>query len=163
MEPVILTIAEVCPFKRKPKNPKTGKKQLGCANCGKPKAHRDHMGTPPSFNLLYGSRQAYHAAKDLWQELFVDLLEESELPKGLGSVSVEGHIIFSARGRGSKLGDSGNFRVIPEKALGDALQQTGHLDDDGWDRYDFGRLTRGTGSHGSTTLVLFPSAERLLG
>jgi hypothetical protein len=52
----------------------------------------------------------------------------------------------------------GNYRVLLEKALGDALKVGGWLDDDDWSRYEFGGLAyayeRGVSR---TRLIIFPS------
>lgn len=127
----------------------------GCAVCGKAKTHYSHHGYPPSLNALGdGNRFAYRAMKETWEERLAELLGDSELPTGLGRVTVEGVITVPDR----KRRDQGNHRFLLEKALGDALVAGGWLDDDDWARYEFGGLQmvyeRGTAA---MRLFVFPS------
>lgn len=71
-----------------------------------------------------------------WQEWLTAALLVEKVPKGLGSVRVQGELRFKQRRRR----DEGNFRVILEKALGDALVSGGWLGDDTSDLYRFDRL-----------------------
>jgi hypothetical protein len=61
---------------------------------------------------------------------------EREVPRGLQSVRAKVTIRFKQRRRR----DEGNFRVILEKALGDALVEGGWLPDDTSDLYRFGQV-----------------------
>jgi hypothetical protein len=149
LEPVELEIVRQCHFKAK------GEGKRGCGRCGAPKWDVTHIGAPPSINLLgSGNPQAYQGMKARWQALLSDHLRASGLPTGLERVLVEGQITFPDRGRR----DQGNYRVLLEKALGDALKVGGWLDDDDWSRYEFGGLAyayeRGVSR---TRLIIFPS------
>lgn len=147
-QPVYLELTRACAFKKRPNDPSTGKKRMGCDRCGMPKGHRDHMGQPPSFNPIVsgqgsGNAMVYQGQKKLWQSALTDLLQESGLPRGLTRVMAEGEAVFPDRRRR----DQGNFRVMLEKALGDALVSGfgevpgGWLPDDSWDHFEFGNLT----------------------
>lgn len=177
-QPVELVITQACHFKAKPcatcglprsnalhrkKNAEEGKpycdfkRKLGCARCGLAKKHRDHMGAPPSLNVLgSGDQRAYIGMKDQWQEALTELLEASGLPRGLGRVTVEGEVTFPDRREDR---DQGNFRVVLEKALGDALERGGWIERDDWTRYEFGGLAcRHERGVSRTRLILFPAA-----
>lgn len=98
-------------------------------------------GTPPSFNAIgYRSHWAVgRRHKQQWQQFLSIALMEQRVPRGLKAVSVTAEIRFKQRRRR----DEGNFRVILEKAFGDALVEGGWLPDDTGDEYHFGavRLT----------------------
>jgi hypothetical protein len=96
-------------------------------------------GSPPSFNAIgYRSHWAVgQRAKKQWQEWLSIALMEQGVPRGLESVRATATIRFKQRRRR----DSGNFRVILEKALGDALVEGGWLADDTASQYGFGDLT----------------------
>lgn len=131
----------------------------GCGICGRAKTHPDHHGAPPSMNTLgSGNQFAYQAAKKLWQQRLIVLLEASELPRPLGRVMVEGRVCFPDRIRR----DQGNHRFFLEKALGDALTEGGWLADDDWTRYSFGDLAA-TYEKGEswTRLIVFPTAAEV--
>jgi hypothetical protein len=153
LEPVFIEHVRVCHFKRKPDE--GGHRRLGCARCGKAKADRDHMGQPPSVNPLgSGDMRAYQAQKQQWESLLSDLLAASDLPKGLAHVLVEGEATFPTRAPR----DQGNHRFMLEKALGDALERGGWIENDDWSRYEFGNLTASYEKGVSATrLVLFPT------
>jgi hypothetical protein len=100
-------------------------------------------GTPPSFNAIgYRSHWAVgQRHKKLWQEWISIALMEQAVPRGLtppglSKVSATATLRFGQRRRR----DEGNFRVIIEKALGDALVQGGWLADDTAEQYRFGAL-----------------------
>jgi hypothetical protein len=157
LEPVELDVLRRCHFKRKPTHPRTGARQLGCATCGLPKLHADHMGQPPSVNVFgSGDRMAFYTVKKAWQELLTGLLEASALPKGLSYVLVEGEVTFPRRAS-SRGPDQGNFRGPLEKILGDVLEAGGWLASDNWESYEFGglayRYERGVSR---TRLLIFP-------
>lgn len=116
------------------------KTKRGCAVCKQAKTHPDHLGAPPSLNVLgSGNQFAYIALKKAWGELLSAQLEMSGLPKGLSHVLVEGQCTFPDRRRR----DQGNHRFMLEKALGDALVAGGWLADDSWEFYEFGGLAAG--------------------
>lgn len=123
-----------------------------------------HLGCPRSMNALgSGNPQAFYAAKQMWQDRFTELLHESKLPKPLGSVRAEGLICFPDRIER----DQGNFKLMIEKALGDALQVRDAdgvpwLPKDDWSRYEFGNLRRHYQKGVAYTLLrLYPSDEPL--
>lgn len=129
-------------------------RRLGCRTCGAAKSHRRHLGAPPSMNAFgSGDPRAYYPKKQLWQEMLVELLAAARLPKPLGFVLAEGRVGFPNRIKR----DQGNFRVLLEKALGDALQAGGWLANDDWDSYEFGNLAYVYDKGRSwTQLVLLP-------
>jgi hypothetical protein len=97
----------------------------------------------------------YANLKMLWGELLADALAESGLPQGLAAVMVEGEATFPDRGRR----DQGNYRFLLEKALGDALTTGGYIEDDDWQRFEFGNLTyRYERGVSRTRLMIFPRA-----
>lgn len=130
-EPVEIELTQHHAYRKKPGRAK------GCAVCNEAKIHADHLGAPPSLNVLgSGSQWAYIAMKKAWEELLGSQLEMAGLPKGLSHVLVEGQCTFPDRHRR----DQGNHRFMIEKALGDALVAGGWLIDDDWTRYEFGGL-----------------------
>jgi hypothetical protein len=132
LHPYEIEVRRVCHFKKR------GERKRGCARCGKPKGDRDHAGVPPSFNAGGSgtNRFTYQNTKKLWEGLLIEQLTLVRLPKPLGGVDVEGIMGFPDRTRR----DQGNFRVLIEKILGDALVEGGWLEDDSWDYYEFGGL-----------------------
>lgn len=172
MEPVELVQRARCSFTAKPcktcgkprsnkahlKPEKGGdcefKRQLGCAGCGRYKGDEAHFGEPPSFNVSAGRNpNVYRALLDQWKAIFTTLLLASDLPGDCSRIVVEGEAVFPT----AKRRDQGNFRVITEKALGDALVDGGWLPNDEWDRYEFGNLTqRVQPGVSETRVILFP-------
>jgi hypothetical protein len=182
LEPVVLEVVRECHFKQKPcalcgkakghanhtpkktatcrqASGKVGSWPRGCDRCGRNKGDRAHFGAPPSFNVMAsgegsGNAMVFMNMKQSWQAFFVELLQASGLPRGLERVYVEGEITFPDK-RDDR--DQGNFRVVIEKALGDALQEGGWLKRDSWDHYEFGQLTkREHPGESATRLMLFP-------
>jgi hypothetical protein len=149
-EPVEIVLTQHHAYKSK------GKNTRGCAVCNEAKLHPDHLGAPTSFQASVGSGSqfAYQAMKKAWQALLLERLQASQLPQRLARVLVEGQCTFPTRARR----DQGNHRFMLEKALGDALVQGGWLEDDDWERYEFGGLSavheRGVSS---LRLLIFPS------
>lgn len=138
-------------------------RQMGCAHCGRAKGDRAHFGAPTSYNATGGGRGSSAAAmvganlKQSWQAIFKELLAETSLPKGLAYVFVEGEITFPDHREDR---DQGNFRVVIEKALGDALQEGGYIANDNWTRYEFGQLTmRIKPGESATRITIFPRAD----
>lgn len=131
-----------------------------CRSCGHAKTHPDHHGYPPSLNVLGdGNRFAYRNMKEGWEERFAELLTETELPRPVARIVVEGVITFPDRRRR----DQGNHRFLLEKALGDALVAGGWLEDDAWDQYEFGGLQQQyRKGEAALSLLLFPT-ERAQG
>lgn len=127
----------------------------GCAVCGAAKTAVAHHGYPPSLNALGdGNRFAYRAMKTAWEARLIELIDGADLPRPLARVTVEGLLIVPDR----KRRDQGNFRVILEKALGDALVEGGWLEDDDWPRYSFGGLeARYVQGEAGLRLILFPT------
>jgi hypothetical protein len=127
-----------------------------CASCGERYGHLAHLGAPQSLNVAGsgGNRFAYQRDKKDWQKCLTDLLIGAQLPTGLARVFVEGQVCFPDRIRR----DQGNFRYLLEKALGDALTAGGWLEDDDWERYEFGQLARTYELGVSwTRLIIFPT------
>lgn len=97
----------------------------------------DIPGTPPSYNVTaHAHWQKVRRAKQEWQRNCELALMVAQVPRGLGSVLVSGRLEFKQRRRR----DEGNFRVILEKALGDALTNGNWIPDDTPDHYRFGAL-----------------------
>lgn len=146
-EPVAIEVIQHHPFAKR--------STRGCATCGRAKTHAEHQGAPPSMNVLgSGNQFAYQALKKTWQELLTTALEEADLPRPLARVVVEGEVTFPDR----RKRDQGNHRFFLEKALGDALTQGGWLEDDDWERFEFGGLAA-THERGvsRTRLLIFPT------
>lgn len=112
----------------------------GGKKCGRAKTNPLHHGAPPSLNDSGSGANhfAYQNAKKAWQEMLNDRLVTVGLARPLRSVLVEGLCCFPDRIRR----DQGNFRYFIEKALGDALKEGGWIEDDDWDRYEFGGLAK---------------------
>lgn len=146
-EPVSLEIVQHHAFKKR--------STRGCAVCGRARTHVEHQGAPPSVRVLgSGDQFVYQALKKTWQALLTDALVASDLPRPAGRVFVEGEVTFPDRIKR----DQGNHRFLLEKALGDALVTGGWLEDDDWDRYEFGGLSaRYEKGVSRTRLLLFLS------
>jgi len=180
-EPVYVEVRRDCHFKAKPcracGRPESAhqrgraiegvcdglQRQRGCERCGRNKSDLAHFGAPPSYNAIGSGRGTGGAAmvganmKQTWERIFQEALAASPLPKGLARVLVEGTIVFPDRGRR----DQGNFRVVIEKALGDALVSDNYLEDDRWEMYEFGQLSMEVEPGVSATrLAIFPMTER---
>lgn len=179
VEPVTILIRRQCEFVAKPcklcGKPKGSKvhtpkktatcafkRQNGCATCGLAKSHIDHAGAPESFNIFAsgggqqrgGGWEMYQSAKKRQEAVLRPALLASGLPKGLARVVVEGECSFGDAAQR----DQGNFRVIPEKALGDLLKTEGFLPNDKWAQYEFGNLALKEDGENWLRLTLFPSA-----
>lgn len=173
LEPVLIEVLGECAYKSKPcgncgkakSHPSHKKKggacvfarRIGCATCGRPKNWSGHLGSPPSFNVMAGREvMIYRNAIKQWADVLRPLLDSSGLPLGLGRVVVEGEVSF---GDGVER-DQGNYRVIIEKAVGDALVRGGYLAADTWSRYEFGGLQRrDVPGVSRTRFMLFPTLE----
>ena len=145
-----------------------GKRQRVCEVCGYVRNNGVHHAFPRSFNVFgSGNRRAYQAAKETWMGVFTEMLEASELPRGLASVRVEGTSTFASRAGNSKDGeepDQENYRYPLSKFLADALVEGGWISNDSWRRYSFGELEyRLVPGVWQLDLVLFPSLELLGG
>lgn len=118
-------------------------RQNGCAKCGGNKSAAIHYGAPASYNAFGSGRGSSAAAqvgaslKQTWQQILTAKLEEAGVPRGLERVYATGEVTFPDN-RADR--DQGNFRVLIEKALGDALEDGGWITRDTWDRYQFGDL-----------------------
>lgn len=95
-------------------------------------------GTPKSFNQVgYHSHWTVNRREKLnWQGWIALALMEQKVPRRLKRVEVKATLRFKQRRRR----DEGNFRVVLEKACGDALVEGGWLPDDDADLYRFGRV-----------------------
>lgn len=97
----------------------------------------DIPGTPPSYNVTaHAHWHKVRRVKQEWQRNCEIALMAAGVPRGLGSVLVSGRLEFTQKRRR----DEGNFRVILEKACGDALVNGGWLEDDTPDHYRFGAV-----------------------
>ena len=94
-------------------------------------------GTPPSYNeTAHAHWRKVNRVKQDWQERCELVLMEARVPRGLELVTATARIFFKQRRRR----DEGNFRVVLEKSLGDALTNGGWLPDDTPDHYRFGKV-----------------------
>lgn len=95
-------------------------------------------GTPPSFNAvgLHSHWTQGRRHKRDWQERCEIALMEQRVPRGLKLVEASAKLSF----RVNRRRDEGNFRVILEKALGDALVNGRWLPDDTPEHYRFGAV-----------------------
>lgn len=107
--------------------------------------------TPPSLNQIgYRSHWAVgRRHKRQWQNDLAVLLMARGVPRGLQRVEASAVLTFPTRRRR----DEGNFRVLLEKALGDALVEGGWLPDDTAQHFTFGAVTFALG-HPRTAVAL---------
>lgn len=107
--------------------------------------------TPPSFNAigLHSHWAAGRRHKKQWQEWLETALMAEAVPRGFASCTASARMQFPQRRRR----DEGNFRVILEKALGDALVNGGWIPDDTGDQYRFGAVTLAAPSPSPETIV----------
>jgi hypothetical protein len=173
LQPVQLEVIRACQFKAKPCGlcglPKSNrvhtpkktatcqfKRKNGCSNCGRNKGDPAHFGAPASFNTLVtgpGQAMALTGLLETWRGILTEKLVASHLPRRLGRVFAEIEFTFPDVTRR----DQGNFRVVVEKALGDALVEGGWLEDDDWDHYELGAVTkRIQPGESATRIVLLP-------
>lgn len=158
LEPVTIELYQDHPFKKKTPDPVTGRKRIGCAECGKAKTHRNHLGAPPSLNAGGTGIDwtVYSNLRDGWKAMFEEALRGSGL-EPCEAISVEAQIGFADR----RTRDEGNVRWLIEKALGDVLVEHGYLPDDSIfpvRRYSFGGVTGVLSPRRSfLRLTLFPS------
>lgn len=112
--------------------------EFGRVPMGRHRATLSIPGTPPSFNAvgLHSHWTKGRKAKRDWQQWLSIALMEQKVPRGLKQVRASAALRFKQRRRR----DEGNFRVVVEKALGDALVEGGWLADDTPDRYRFGAV-----------------------
>lgn len=100
-------------------------------------------GTPPSYNDKAMARGAHWSegrkVKRDWEANLSIALMERGVPRRVLRVEATALLLFATRARR----DSGNFRVLLEKALGDCLTAGDWLPDDTPDRYEFGRVAFG--------------------
>jgi hypothetical protein len=94
-------------------------------------------GTPPSYNVTaHAHWTKVRRAKQDWQGFCEIALLEKQVPRDQQRITATARIFFKQRRRR----DEGNFRVILEKALGDALVNGRWLPDDTIEHYRFGAL-----------------------
>lgn len=94
-------------------------------------------GTPPSLNRV-GSQsnwRTFHRHKKKWEGFIYIALLEVKVPKDQESLTASAVLRFADKRRR----DEGNYRVVLEKALGDALQ-LGWLPDDTPEHFRFGEV-----------------------
>lgn len=92
-------------------------------------------GIPPSYNkTAHAHWRKVAQVKQEWQQFCEIALMEARVPRGLELVEASAKIYFKQRRRR----DEGNFRVVVEKCLGDALVNGKWLPDDVPDHYRFG-------------------------
>lgn len=95
---------------------------------------------PPSMNSTAsgykGNWRAGAQTKKRWEGIFATLFLAVRLPRGLTRVEATATLRFPQKRRR----DEGNFRMVIEKALGDALVAGGWLADDDASRFSFRQL-----------------------
>lgn len=145
IEPVEIRVVRHHAYRKTPR---------GCAVCRKAKYAVEHIGHSDTMGVLgSGNQFVYQNMKKGWMEALTLALSEVPLPRPCGRILVEGEMCFPTRVKR----DQGNHRFIVEKALGDALQVGGWLEDDDWSRYEFGGLAyRYEKDESWTRLLLFP-------
>lgn len=108
--------------------------------------------TPPSVNQLPLNPRdpRYRRIRDKWTQDFCYAFNESgnKLPRNLQSVHAQAVLSFPQQRRR----DSGNYKALIEKWLGDALQ-INHIADDTHDVYSFGNVQIVNGSPGLTLII----------
>lgn len=84
---------------------------------------------PDSFNKIgaSGNWRAWQAKKKQWEARLVDMLCAQAVPQHTGMFARTTAILTVPDKRRR---DAGNFGVVLEKALGDALQRAGVIEDD---------------------------------
>lgn len=97
--------------------------------------------TPPSMNDKKSGYGGGHwsrrsGTQKLWQGIFGTLLMATRVPRGITAVRVTANLRFPRAARR----DEGNFRMVIEKALGDALTKGGWIPDDEPEHYSFERV-----------------------
>lgn len=102
--------------------------------------------------------KVYLGLKTSWEKVLREVLEESDLPKGLASVMIEGEVSYAT----NRQRDSDNGSALLKKFLGDALRRGEWLPEDVWSRYSMSDL-RLSSEQGISRLRLwiFPSYEPL--
>lgn len=94
--------------------------------------------TPPSLNVV-GARQggvAFARQKKRWQDIFEGLLMQTGFPRDWDEIVCSAELTFPDK----RTRDEGNFRVMIEKAMGDALVNGGWIEDDDYEHYRFERV-----------------------
>jgi hypothetical protein len=91
--------------------------------------------TPPSMNnnQIRSHWRGFHIEKKSWQEEIGQLLMLARLPRNGERAIAGARMRFPKGGRR----DSGNFKGVVEKALGDALVEGRYIPDDDDQRYVF--------------------------
>lgn len=116
--------------------------------------------TPVSANRLgfRGDARVLHRAKKDWQEEITMALMLEQLPQRPQLQMVEASAVL--RFPGQRRRDEGNFKLVLEKALGDALRgpedawpEGRWIADDTPDHFAFGSLTFAEGHGPSRTLI----------
>jgi hypothetical protein len=146
-EPVVIQIKKDHPYV---------KGSRGCKKCHGAKYAPQHLGHSESVNaIIGGSHFVYQNMLKGWKEALTIALEETVLPKPCKMILAEGVMCFPQNY--NKGPDQGNHRFIVEKALGDALESGGWLENDKWTMYQFGNLDyEMIPGESWTKIILFP-------
>lgn len=98
----------------------------------------EYADTPPSMNTNVGKGhwRNFRDEKKRWEGIFCGRLMQARPPKGALHVKASATLRFPSR----RKRDEGNFRTIIEKAVGDALQLMGVIEDDGPEFFEFERV-----------------------
>lgn len=109
---------------------------------------------PPSgnSNSVRSHWRGFHTAKKWWQAALVDVIVAEGVPANTGCF-VRATVEFTAPTRTRR--DADNFELIPRKALGDALQQAGVIEDDTPDEWSWtsGRFNYSKGESATTVIL----------
>lgn len=132
---------------------KAGTKHV-CGECGKNRLHPDHGAFSYRRFGSGANRFSYQEAKKAWEEMFLTLLAEVDVPRPCQHIEVMGLICFPDRTKR----DEDNHRFVYSKFLGDALQHGGYLANDDWASFRFRELDLAPVEPGQqwTRLILHP-------
>jgi len=108
-------------------------------------------GTPRSLNAVgsRGSWRAFHKEKKRWQDDLYYSLIAARVPLNCKRIDARATLHFATNRRR----DEGNYRSLLEKALGDALQMGGWIEDDTPEFFSFKELTFGDLAKPAATIV----------
>lgn len=96
--------------------------------------------TPPSMNTAASGYRSNHfkaaRVKKTWEGIFAVMLMAAKVPRNLRYAEVRCTVIVPDRRRR----DAGNYRMLIEKCLADAMVKGGWLPDDTPEFFEFGKL-----------------------
>lgn len=139
------------PFTRKPSTKHV------CYRCGEHRLHPTHGAFSYRAFGSGSNRFVYQKTKKAWEQMFLDLLGETDLPRPCAHIEVLAQICFPER----STRDEDNHRFVYSKFLGDALQRGGYLRNDDWTSFRFREMDRVEPQPGQqwTRLLLMPEYD----